>query len=84
MKHRIVGIVLAATALGLGVSACSEKPQALGETGRGTTVTRDTRPWEGDPLTFQTPYKRGDFKSWEDSLKLRQQAQNEYIRIGGR
>lgn len=84
MKHRIVGIVLAAAALGLVATACSEKPQGLAETGRGTTVTRDTEPWQGDALTFQAPYKRGDKKSWEDSLKLRQQAQNEYVRIGGK
>ena len=50
----------------------------------GTTVTRDTKPWQGDPLAFQAPFTRGDKASWENALKLRQQGQNEYIRIGGK
>ncbi|MCZ2413481.1 MAG: hypothetical protein LC136_04390 [Burkholderiales bacterium] len=83
MKTRNVACVAAAVALVFGLAGCSEKPQTLGDKTAGTTVTRDTKPWQGEPLTFQAPYTRGDKASWENSLKLRQQSQNEYVRIGG-
>ncbi|MCD6733279.1 MAG: hypothetical protein LT103_06760 [Burkholderiaceae bacterium] len=83
MKTRNLARLVAAAALAFALAGCSEKPQVLGGKSAGTTVTRDTRPWQGDPLTFQAPYTRGDKASWENSLKLRQQSQNEYVRIGG-
>jgi len=83
MKTRNVACLAAVAALVFGLAACSEKPQTLGDKTAGTTVTRDTQPWQGDPLTFQAPYTRGDKGSWENSLKQRQQSQNEYVRIGG-
>ncbi len=61
---------------------CSEDPQLLEGQPMGTTVTSDTKSWEGDPLTFQTGYTRGDRDSWEAALTKRVQGQNEYIRIG--
>ena len=61
---------------------CSEDPQLLEGQPMGTTVTRDTQSWEGDPLTFQAQYTRGDRESWEAALNKRVQGQNEYIRIG--
>lgn len=82
MRLRIVGAAIAALALGL--TACGEKPQAIGGKSAGATVTRDTRPWQGDPLADQAPFTRGDQASWEGALKLRAQSQNEYVRIGGR
>lgn len=82
MRLHTFGVAIAALALALGLSACSEKPQVRGETGTGTRVTWDTEPWQGGPLPFQTSYTRGDQKSWEEALKLRLQGQNEYIRIG--
>lgn len=81
MRLRIVAAAIAALALGL--AACGEKPQTLGGKSAGTTVTRDTQPWQGDPLAFQAPFTRGDKASWEGALKLRQQTQNEYVRTGG-
>ena len=84
MKPRTVATFAVAGALALGLAACGEKPQTLGEKASGTTVTRDTEPWQGEPLAFQVPFTRGDKASWENALKLRQQGQNEYVRIGGK
>lgn len=84
MNLRIVGTVATVVVLAFGLGACGEKAQTSAEKRPGTTVTRDTKPWEGDPLAFQGEYKRGDKASWEHALQARQQAQNEYIRIGGK
>jgi len=84
MTLRIVGSSAAAVALALGLAACGDKPQAEAGKAAGTTVTRDTKPWQGDPLAHQAQFTRGDKASWENALKLRQQGQNEYIRIGGK
>lgn len=76
---------IAAIAVAVALAAlvgCSEDPQLLEGQPMGTTVTRDTRSWEGDPLTFQTQYTRGDRESWEAALNQRVKGQNEYIRIG--
>jgi hypothetical protein len=84
MALRTFATLAAVGALALGLVACGEKPQTLGEKAAGTTVTRDTKPWQGEPLAFQAPFTRGDKASWENALKLRQQGQNEYVRIGGK
>lgn len=84
MGQRIAGAAALAAVLVVGLAACSENPQLLEDQPMGTTVTRDTSNWEGDPLTFQTNYQRGDKASWERQLSQRIQGQNEYIRIGGK
>lgn len=83
MALRTFATLAATAALAFGLVACGEKPQTLGDKAAGTTVTRDTKPWQGEPLAFQAPFTRGDKASWENALKLRQQGQNEYVRIGG-
>lgn len=82
MSLRIV-TAAATAALVLGLAACGEKPQEAGDRVAGTTVTRDTKAWQGEPLQFQQQYTRGDKASWERTLAQRQQGQNEYVRIGG-
>ncbi len=84
MRHHLAAIGCAAAVLVLGLSACSEEPQLIEGQRMGLTVTRDTNKWEGDPLTYQTNYQRGDKASWERELTQRLQGQNEYIRIGGK
>lgn len=84
MTLRTVATAVATAALALGLAACGEKPQTIGEKTAGTTVTRDTKPWQGDPLPTQAQFTRGDKASWENALKTRMQAQNEYIRVGGK
>jgi len=82
-KSRIAALAAAVVALGA-LGACTENPQLIdGQKMGHTVVERDTPPWQGDPLLFQTQYTRGDEKSWEKELTKRVQGQNEYIRIGG-
>ena len=63
--------VLAALA---GLSACGEKPQALG------THKADVASFQGAQNQFVAPgWKPGDRSSWEQGLKARMQnSQNEY------
>lgn len=82
MTLRILGTAAAVALLSVGLAACSEQPQLLEGQHMGQTVTRDTNAWEGDPLTYQTSFQRGDRQAWESVLKQRVQGQNEYIRIG--
>ena len=82
-KTRVAALGGALFALGV-LGACSENPQLIdGQKMGHTVVNRDTPPWQGEPLLFQTQYTRGDEKSWEKELTKRLQGQNEYIRIGG-
>lgn len=82
-KSRIAALAAALVALGA-LGACTENPQLIeGQRMGHTVVDRDTPPWQGEPLPFQTQYTRGDEKSWEKQLTRRLQGQNEYIRIGG-
>ena len=66
----------AVTAAIFGVSACSEKPQ--------TAQTRkpDTKIWTGADNAFAAPgWKTGDQASWEEQMRNRAQAQNEYAKV---
>lgn len=81
-KLRIAAIAAGVVALSA-IVGCTEDPQLLEGQKMGHTVTRDTPSWQGDPLQFQTQYRRGDRESWETELTKRLQGQNEYIRIGG-
>jgi hypothetical protein len=82
-KSRIALLAASLAALGA-LGACTENPQLVdGQKMGHAVVQRDTPPWQGEPLPFQTQYTRGDEKSWEKELTKRVQGQNEYIRIGG-
>jgi hypothetical protein len=49
----------------------------------GTTVTRDSKPWEGQPSRFAAPgLATGDQARYEHALRQRTLQQNEYVRIG--
>lgn len=71
-------VLLVACVLGVaaGLAACGEKVQ--------TTTTRkaDQKAWQGaaDPYVV-TGWKAGDKASWENQLRTRMQAQNEYNRV---
>lgn len=63
------------------LSACGEKSQELGKNGPGTTVSRDTRAYDGEASKFAlTSFKRGDKTAWETHMRNRMQAQDEYSR----
>ena len=75
--------VLGALAFALLLAGCAEKPQDPQMREVGKTVTRDTKPWEAEPTRFTAAgFAKGDQAAYEDALKQRTLAQNEYIRIG--
>ena len=75
--------VLGALAVALLLAGCSEKPQDPQTREVGKTVTRDTKPWDAEPTRFTaTGFTKGSQAAYEDALKQRTEAQNEYIRIG--
>ena len=70
-----LAVLLAVTAATLGLNACGEKPQ--------TAVTKksDTQAWELGSSAFVVPgWKSGDRSSWEEQLRNRTQAQNDYAK----
>lgn len=67
----------------LAVSACGEREQ-VAEFKRGKYQGKpDTPSWENAPLDYGASGKwtKGDRASWENEIKGRQLAQNEYKRI---
>ena len=69
MKHLLM--LLAAAAL----VACGEKPQTLGAS------KSDVPAYKGTGSNFTAPgWKPGDAGSWEQQLKTRGQAQNDYVK----
>jgi hypothetical protein len=67
---------LAAVA-GLVMTGCGEKPQTAGNMPRKA----DTKPYGGTNNAYQAPgWKSGDARSWEEQLKTRAQAQDDYAR----
>jgi hypothetical protein len=67
------GLAVAATAVLL--AGCGEKPQKAG------TKVVGQQPWQGTQNGHMLPgWKTGDRKSWEDQMRARAQAQNEYTR----
>jgi starvation-inducible outer membrane lipoprotein len=61
----------------LGLSACSEKPQALAHS------SNDASAYSGTGSAFMSPdWKAGDKAAWESRLKAREQySQNDYTRM---
>ncbi len=81
MNHRSWVRVLCVAGLVAGLTACAEKPQESVAKRPGTTVTRDTRPWDADSTAYSSAQlKKGDQAAWERTLKDRAQSQNEYTR----
>ena len=71
---------LAAVAI-VTLSACGEKSQDIVKGAAGTTVTRDTRSYDGDGGKYAlSTFKRGDKTAWETQMRTRIQGQDEYSR----
>ncbi len=78
-----IATVLGALAMALLLAGCAEKPQDPAQKQAGTTVTRDTRPWDAERTPFTAPgLTKGDRAAYEEALKQRSLGQNEYVRIG--
>jgi hypothetical protein len=76
--------ILAVVALfALGVAGCGERDQtALYKDGKYRGKP-DMRSWDNGPLPYgSTEWKKGDRVAWENEVRRRSTAQNEYRRIG--
>ena len=71
-------MILAAVAAiaALGLAGCGENQQVTVYKQGKYQGKPDTKPWD-------SPQWGGDEAKWERELKQRNQAQNEYVRIGG-
>ena len=71
--------VLAAAAV-LSLGACGDRPQTLGATANKS----DAQAWSvsdaAKPAYQAAGWKAGDKAAWEEQLRKRNQAQNEYVR----
>jgi len=79
-KFALVG---AALALALGLVACGERDQVIVYKQGKYQGKPDTKPWENDPgasLYTTSKWSKGDKAGWEDAVKTRSLAQNEYRR----
>ena len=64
-------------AAGLMFAGCGEQPQ----TASASTKKADGKPWEATASANVVPgWKAGDQAAWEEQMRVRAQAQNEYLR----
>ncbi len=71
----MIGRIVFVAALAAALSACGEKPQTA------ATKKSEGKPWEGVQKSHMAQgWKPGDQASWESQLRVRAQAQNEYVR----
>ena len=76
MSARQLALVAAAL-FSMALSGCGEKPQTAGNMPRKA----DTKHYGGTNNAYQAPgWKSGDARSWEEQLKTRAQAQDDYAR----
>ncbi|HEY0858415.1 MAG TPA: hypothetical protein VGE16_15225 [Albitalea sp.] len=69
-------LACAAAALALALSGCTEEPQTA------NPRKSDTRAWQGTGNAYVAPgWTAGDKTSWEEQMRTRAQAQNEYARV---
>jgi len=70
----------AATALTLSLAACGEKPQTMDASAKKL----DAQPWSAsdaaNPAFAAKGWKGGDKTAWEEQIRQRNQAQNDYAR----
>lgn len=79
----MIGRVLmcfAAAALSISLAACGEKPQKMDASAKKA----DAEPWTAsgaaNPAFYAPGWKVGDKTAWEEQLRQRNQAQNDYAR----
>ena len=75
---RTIAVLAALVAL----AGCMEVEQTATPQKQGRYQGKpDTYPWGNQPLAGGPQWKQGDRTSWEEQIKTRQLAQNEYKRI---
>ena len=78
-------LLLSALALVLGLGACGERDQVVVYKQGKYQGKPDNRSWDNEPPVAELlggKWTKGDRTSWEEAVKQRQLAQNEYRRIG--
>lgn len=89
MKHaskpsagRSVRLVAALALAGLAAAGCAEREQlAQPQQGGRYQGKPDQKPWDHAPTVLgASKWAAGDKAAWENALRTRQQAQNEYVR----
>jgi len=78
-------LALLMTIAAIGLAGCGEKEQVVVYKQGKYQGKPDTPPWNNEPPIAELhggKWTTGDQTSWEDSIKQRQHAQNEYRRIG--
>ena len=71
MRSLVAGMVL-----GLALAGCGERTQTIGS---GSERKADAPSWQSDSTAFTASgYKPGDRAAWEQQLRTRAQAQNDF------
>ena len=69
-----------ATALALLLGACGEKPQTMDVSAKKADAEPWTKADSANPAYYASGWKVGDKTAWEQQLRQRNQAQNDYQR----
>ena len=79
MNARAVVLAAAAGAL-LTLAACGEKPQTMDTSGKKVDEAAWAVSSSADPAFAAAGWKGGDKAAWEQQIRQRNQAQNDYVR----
>ena len=75
--------VVLALLVAIGIAGCGEREQTTLYKDGKYRGKPDTKPWDNAPPAYGTAgWAKGDYESWENQVKARNSAQNEYRRIG--
>ena len=83
ISTKAIALAAAALVAAAGLAGCGEREQVVVYKQGKYQGKPDTKPWNDEPsAAVYTPEKwaKGDQASWENSLKARNQNQNEYTR----
>ena len=84
MRPALRSVLLLMTLAALGLAACGEKEQVVVYKQGKYQGKPDDRSWDNDSPAAELrggKWTKGDRASWEEQIKQRQLAQNEYRRI---
>lgn len=83
MSLRILALAALASVAVAGLAGCGEREQVVVYKQGKYQGKPDAKPWDNDPAAaVYTPQKwtKGDKQGWENAVKARNLAQNEYTR----
>jgi hypothetical protein len=73
-------LTAAAAVLSLGLGACGEKPQSIDQAARRSDTGAWTMSQAANPAFAAPGWKGGEKAAWEQQIRQRNQAQNDYLR----